>query len=252
MSIVLSPAALSATAIGLGVVAGSANVFGGLVITSPSWRRGFIRYFVAVGAGFMLATALLEVIPESLRLDPERAPLLLIVGFLLVHLVEHTFVAHFHFGEEVHAGEFSRPHVPYSVLTGLLIHTFFDGIAIGSGFLVSAWLGWLLFLAIFMHKIPEGLTVASVMLAAGESRRAAFLSAVMIGAASVAGVIVIEIIPFGVTIALPLAAGVTLYVAATDLLPEVNREPGVAMAAWVFAGAGLVFLLRLAFHGAGI
>jgi len=53
---------------------------------------------------------------------------------------------------------------------GLLIHTFFDGIAIASGFLVSPALGWIIFIAVFLHKIPEGFTVSSVMLASGRSR----------------------------------------------------------------------------------
>jgi len=50
---------------------------------------------------------------------------------------------------------------------GLSVHSLFDGVAIGSGFVVSSWLGWLIFLAIFLHKAPEGFTMASVMLAAG-------------------------------------------------------------------------------------
>ena len=56
-------------------------------------------------------------------------------GYLLVHFFEHTVTPHFHFGEETHADEFVHAHKGYSVLIGLLIHTFFDGIAIASGFL---------------------------------------------------------------------------------------------------------------------
>jgi ZIP family zinc transporter/zinc and cadmium transporter len=167
---------------------------------------------------------------------------------LLVHLFEHSVTAHFHFGEETHAGEFTRRHVPYSVVGGLAIHTFFDGIAIGSSFLVSSWLGWVVFVAVFMHKVPEGLTAASIMVAAGEGKKAAMISAGCVGVASIIGVLVIESVPFGLQYALPLSAGVTLYVAATDLLPEVNREPGIRMAGFVFLGSAVVLVLQLVFR----
>ncbi|MGH9412608.1 MAG: ZIP family metal transporter [Terriglobales bacterium] len=236
-------------ALALGVLAALANIFGGLVLTGRDWERHYLRYFVAIGAGFMLGTALLEMLPQSWKLNPTTAPFLLLGGYLLVHLVEHSFVAHFHFGEETHAGEFMHGQLPWSVLIGLCIHTFFDGVAIGSGFLVSSWLGWVIFIAIFMHKIPEGFTIASVMLAAGRGNRAAVLSAAAIGGASVLGVAVMLVFPMSLSQALPFAAGVTLYVAATDLIPEVNRESGISMAFCVFIGVAVVALLQFAFRG---
>ncbi|MGH9488443.1 MAG: ZIP family metal transporter [Terriglobales bacterium] len=236
-------------ALGLGVLAALANVFGGLVLTGRNWERHYLRYFVAIGAGFMLGTAVLEMLPQSWKLNPTTTPFLLLGGYLLVHLVEHSFVAHFHFGEETHAGAFLHGHTPVSVVAGLGIHTFFDGVAIGSGFLVSSWLGWVIFLAIFMHKIPEGFTIASVMLAAGRGNRAAVLSAAGIGAASVLGVAVMLLFPMGLSRALPFAAGVTLYVATTDLIPEVNRESGIRMAFCVFIGVAVLASLQLIFRG---
>jgi zinc and cadmium transporter len=55
----------------------------------------------------------------------------------------------------------------------LAAHSLFDGVAIASGFVLSSWLGWIIFVAILLHKLPEGFTVASVMLASGHSRVAA-------------------------------------------------------------------------------
>ena len=52
----------------LGLTAAAANVFGGAVIVQKNWERSYLRYFVALGAGFMLATALVEMVPESLEL----------------------------------------------------------------------------------------------------------------------------------------------------------------------------------------
>jgi zinc transporter ZupT len=229
----------------LGLVAGLADYLGGflLVRRSPSARA--LRYFVALGAGFMLAAAVLEMVPEGLNLNPRWAPLLILLGYCGVHLLEHTLVPHFHFGEETHHHEFLSARTSYSVLLGLATHTFFDGVAIGSGFVLSHWLGVVLFLAVFLHKIPEGFTIASVMLAGGRGRRAALNSALFLGAMTVLGVLVINLQPSWVRAGLPLSAGVTIYVAATDLVPEVNREPGIRMALVFFAGVVVFFLLRL-------
>lgn len=228
----------------LGLTAAAANTFGGALVIQKHWERRYLRYFVALGSGFMLATSLLEMVPESLRLNARHAPYYILLGYLLVHFFEHTIAPHFHFGEEVHEEEFVRAHRGYSVVFGLLIHTFFDGIAIASGFLVSPWLGWIIFLAVFLHKIPEGFTVASVMLASGRSRSVAWTASALLGAATLTGVLLMMGLRTGVTAGLPLSAGVTIYVAASDLIPEVNREPGVKMAMVVFLGVGLLFLLE--------
>jgi ZIP family zinc transporter/zinc and cadmium transporter len=232
-------------ALALGLGAGLADYLGGalLVRRSPSARS--LRYFVAVGSGFMVAAVVLEMMPEGIAVNPRWAAALMLAGYCGVHLLEHTLVPHFHFGEETHTHEHLSLKSSYSVLLGLAAHTFFDGIAIGSGFVVSRWLGWVLFFAVFLHKIPEGFTIASVMLASGRSRRAALNSALMLGVTTVLGALVISLEPTWVRWGLPMAAGVTLYVSATDLVPEVNREPGIRMALVFFLGVGIFYLLRL-------
>ena len=237
------------TAVLLGLTAAVANIFGGAVIVQRNWERRYLKYFVALGAGFMLATALVEVVPTSLSIGGRYAAFLVLLGYLIIHFFEHTVTPHFHFGEETHEDEFLHPHKGFSVLLGLIIHTFFDGIAIAAGFLVSTWLGWVIFLAVFLHKIPEGFTVASVMLASGRSRWMAWFASVILGVATLAGVLTMAIFRHQVNEGLPLAAGVTIYVAASDLIPEVNKEPGARMAMVVFLGVGFLFLLDHFFHG---
>ncbi len=136
----------------LGVVAALANVAGGFVLVRARGIEKYLRYFVALGAAFLMSAALLEMMPESLRMSPRLAPILIMAGYCVVHLVEHTVNAHFHYGEETHHGEFVSARTGYSVLVGLSLHCLFDGVAIGAGFVISDWLGWLIFLAIFLHK----------------------------------------------------------------------------------------------------
>ena len=235
-------------ALGLGLTAAAANLLGGFLIVRRKWSRAVLRYFMALGAGFMLATVLLEMLPESVRLRGEGALVEVLLGYFVIHFFEHTLAPHFHFGEETHEEEMAPAHAGYAALLGLVTHAFFDGVAIASGFLVSTSLGIVVFFAIFLHKLPEGFTVASLMLASGQSRRVAFISSGILGAATVAGVALMFVIRAGVGYALPFSAGVTFYVAASDLIPEVNREPGALMPLVVFLGVALMLLLKILFH----
>jgi ZIP family zinc transporter/zinc and cadmium transporter len=229
----------------LGTVAALADIAGGAVLVRARGVERYLRYCVALGAGFLMAVALIEMAPESLKLNPVQGPIFIMAGYCIVHLLEHTINGHFHYGEETHHGEFVSRHTGMSVLAGLSVHALFDGVAIGSGFVVSNWLGWLIFMAIFLHKAPEGFTMASVMLASGRSRTWAFYSAVGLAAATLLGVAVIEVVPSWLPYGMPISAGVALYVGASDLVPEVNREPGIRMALVFFAGVAGFLLLRM-------
>jgi len=231
----------------LGVVAGLANLFGGAIVSARPWSRTFLALFIALGSGFMLATALTEMVPESLRLAPASAPALILLGYFIVHYFEHTWPAHFHFGEETHPDEFLNPSVAYTALAGLLIHTFFDGVSITSGFLISPWLGTVIFGAVILHNIPEGFTMASIMVAARRSRSAGVWAAGALGVSRILGVLGMALAHRWVNYGLALSAGVTLYVAASDLIPEVNKMPGPKIALTVALGVALVLGLRFLF-----
>lgn len=236
-----------AMALAFGVVAAASNLLGGIFVVRRNWPRHFLHYFVALGGGYMIAVALVDIIPASEHLAGERAFLLVLAGYFLVHLFEHILAPHFHFGEETHT-EMMRHHQARAVLLGLAIHTFFDGVAIAAGFLVSSSLGSIIFVAIFLHKLPEGFTIASVALANGQSRMRAIAGAGALGAATLLGVLVTSLLQSQLRYALPLSGGVTLYVAATDLLPEINREPGWRTALLVFVGVATLLILQGLVH----
>ncbi len=234
------------TALACALVAGLANVTGGLLAArSSGWDRVRQSYLVAIGAGFMLAAVLLRMVPESYRLAPPAAALsvgtLILVGYLLVHAAEHVLLAHFHFGEETHHEHWVEPVVGTTALLGLALHTLFDGISIGSGFLIDPQLGLLIAIAVFLHKIPEGFTVASIMVAAGRTRREAVLAAAFLGAVTVLGALTTTLWSGSVRIALPVSAGAAIYVAASDLIPAVNEAKGIKKPLGVFAGVLLFY-----------
>ena len=253
-----------------GLLAAGANVVGGLVLVkSGAHRLGerFLKYLVALGAGFMLAAIFIEIVPETIAIWTENlagasaarsivgAMTLLLAGYLLIQLFEHTLAPHFHFGAETHPESMVRPSAAYTAVAGLWIHTFFDGVSIASAFLVNFKVGLLVFIAILLHKMPEGFTVASIVLASGRSPKKALIATAAIGAATLAGVVGVALVSTrmnnAVGYALPFSAGVTLYVAASDLIPEVNhkeeRNPTVSIV--VFVGVALFYLLHRLIEG---
>jgi zinc transporter ZupT len=226
----------------LGTAAALANIAGGLVVvTRKHWNELALKYFIALGAGFMLAATFLQMLPESMALSPSHAPLLILAGYFIVHFFEHTTAPHFHFGEEVHDDVMMHPGVGLSALIGLSTHAFFDGVSVASGFLVSMPLGFLIFFAVLLHKIPEGFTVASIALASGRGKKGALMASSVLAGATLAGVLGMTQLAGAVEYALPLSTGVSIYVAASDLMPEVNKEKGLSMPITVFIGVALFY-----------
>jgi zinc and cadmium transporter len=223
-------------------VAAAANVAGAAAVTSRrAWSTRTLELLIALAAGFMLSVALADLIPEAIIRDRERGALFVLAGFLLVHLTQHALTGHFHFGEETHA---VSAHVSGSALAGLLVHTFGDGVAIASGFLVSPQLGVLVFGAIFLHKLPEGLAISSLVLAAGGTRAKALGAAALLGMATVAGVLLTDSIGPLAHYGLALSGGVTLYVGASNLIPEFQGKAGWLHNVAFFGGVAGYFLAR--------
>ncbi len=200
----------------------------------------------------MLGAVFIEIIPEVAEQWGQltSAMGLVLAGYLLIQLIEHTIVPHFHFGEETHTDEMLRHGAATSAVIALSIHTFFDGVAIASGLLTNFRLGVLLFVAVLLHKIPEGFTVASIMLSSGKGARSAQRATMLIALSTLAGILLVALAQPVVKYALPFSAGVTLYVAASDLIPEVNHGGGRRGSAMVFAGVALFYLTHLLLHSA--
>lgn len=224
------------------LIAASANVVGAAAVTARShWSVTALEKMIALSAGFMISVTLLDLAPEALRQNGAVAAPLILAGFLLVHFTQHTLVPHFHFGEEHH--EVTRA-VSVSALAGLLLHTFVDGVAIASSFNVRASLGVLVFGAILLHKLPEGLAISSLFLAAGSSRRRALLSGTSLGVATVIGGLATEFVEPLSRYGLPLAAGVSLYVGASNLVPEFQAKRDWKLQGSFFGGCALYLVAR--------
>ncbi len=235
---------MSGRALAYALAAAGANVFGALAITARRrWSVSALDGMVALSAGFMIAVAIVDLLPEALARGGRHAAAVVLLGYLLVHLTQHALVRHFHFGEETHAvsGE-----VGGSALVGLLLHTFVDGVAIASAVAVSPSVGLLVFVAIALHKLPEGVAISSLFLASGAGRRRALGAATALGVSTIAGVLVAGQVAVVAHWGLALSAGVTLYVGASNLVPEFQGKPGWRLPFTFFAGCALYLAARAA------
>jgi zinc transporter ZupT len=228
--------------LGYALAAALANLAGAAAVTwRARWSVRALESMIAIAAGFMIAASVTDIFPEAIARGGHRAAVAALAGYVVVHLTQHTLAPHFHFGEETH--EVSQL-VSVSALVGLLIHTFVDGVAIASGFGVSHGLGVLVFVAILLHKFPEGLAISSLFLAAGAGRARALYAAAALGAATVLGVLLTDMVSFLRGYGLALSAGVTLYVGASNLVPEFQAKPGWRLPVAFFAGCGGYFTAR--------
>jgi ZIP family zinc transporter/zinc and cadmium transporter len=225
-----------------GVAAAGANVLGAVtVVARVRWGVRTLDAMLSFAAGFLISVSIVDLFPDSIVAAGPVAPAVVLGGYLLVHLTQHTIGRHFHFGEETHA---VSEVVSMSALIGLLMHTFVDGVAVASGFRVSTGLGALVFVAVLLHKFPEGLAISSLFLAAGAGRGKAILAALVLGVMTVIGLAVTDQWSVLQTYGLALSAGVTLYVGASNLVPEFRDRPGFRIPGSFVAGCALYFAAR--------
>ncbi len=225
-----------------GIAAAAANIVGAVAVTSrTTWTLRALDALLSFAAGFLISVSLVDLFPDSIAVAGPIAPVVVLAAYLLVHLTQHTIGRHFHFGEETHS---VSELVSTSALIGLLMHTFVDGVAVASGLRVSPRVGALVFVAILLHKFPEGLAISSLFLAAGAGRRKALLAAAALGVTTIAGVLITDQWAFLRTYGLAISAGVTLYVGASNLVPELQDRPGPRIPLSFIAGCGLYFVAR--------
>jgi ZIP family zinc transporter/zinc and cadmium transporter len=224
------------------IAAAGANMLGALaVISRARWSLRALDLILSLAAGFLISVTVLDLFPEAIERSGSRAAIVALVAYVLVHLSQHTLGRHFHFGEETH--EVSEI-VSISALVGLLLHTFVDGVAVASSLRVSSSLGALVFVAVLLHKFPEGLAISSLFLAAGAGRGRALLAAAALGAATFLGVLLTGQLTFLQSNGLAIAAGVTLYVGASNLVPEFQAKRGWQIPTSFLFGCGLYLAAR--------
>ena len=224
------------------VAAAAANLLGALAVTSRAqWTLRAFDAILSLAAGFLISVSMVDLLPAAIARAGTTGAVVALIAYVLVHLTQHTIGGHFHFGEETHQ---VSSVVSITALMGLLMHTFVDGVAMASGVRVSQGLGAIVFVAVLLHKFPEGLAISSLFLAAGASRSRAIGAALALGLTTIVGVLLTDQVGFLREYGLAISAGVTLYVGASNLVPEFQDKKGLRIPASFVAGCVLYFIAR--------
>jgi len=215
-----------ATVLGLSLV----GSFGGLLVASSlllfndNVRRRLVPGLVSYAVGTLLGVALLALLPEALKTIPPGAVFgTLLAGILVFFILEKlVLLRHCHTDEcQVH------PSTAPLVIIGDAFHNFVDGAIICTAVLSSVPLGINTALAVAAHEIPQEVGDVAILLAAGYSRARALLLNVASGASGIVGALVaygaVGVIPGIRPYVLAFSAASLLYIAMSDLIPDLHR-----------------------------
>lgn len=200
-------------------------------------------YLIGFSAGALIGGAFLHILPESLeKLKSETAFYYLILGLVLFFLMEKFFYwRHCHEGKcDIHA-------FTYLNLIGDGFHNFIDGMLIAASFVVSIKLGIVTTVAIMLHEIPQELGDFGVLVYGGFTKQKAlvynFLSALAAMIGAIAGYFITGLVQGFSNFILPLTAGGFIYIATSDLIPEIHKERNLKRSNVAF----IAFLLGIIF-----
>lgn len=218
---------------------------GGIIALSFRNQSTGFHFLVSFGAGVLLSAALLHMLPEAVNLLGSHVGFPVLLGFLLLYLLEKFMMTH-----PCPSGDCMYHRLDIGALIGLSIHSLTTGLALGSG-MENPQLGIVVFLAIFLHKIPETMSLTTLLLKEHWKTKnilwviLAFSMLVPIGASFV--LICSESInQIWLNNFIAFSAGIFLYIAVDDLMPEVHRGIYLRKTKLLFflLGIGLMFLLR--------
>jgi zinc and cadmium transporter len=217
---------LLATAVGLSVLGG----FGGLLTASTLLlftdrvRTRIVPWLVSYAVGALLGVALLALLPEALEaLEPHAAFAALLGGILLFFVLEKLVLLRHCHTDECFVHTAAAP----LVVVGDAFHNFIDGAIICSAVVTSVPLGINTAVAVAAHEIPQEVGDVAILLASGYSRRRALLLNVASGASGILGALVayvaLWLVPSVLPYILAFSAGSLLYIAMSDLIPDLHR-----------------------------
>jgi zinc and cadmium transporter len=204
--------------------------FGGLLVASSlllfnaSARKKLIPWLVSYAVGALLGVALLALLPEALEsLAPVPVLGTLLVGILVFFVLEKLVLLRHCHTDECHVHASAAPLVLFSDA----FHNFIDGAIIATAVLTSVPLGVNTAIAVAAHEIPQEVGDVAILLASGYSRRRALILNVVSGASSVLGAVLafgaVKVVPFARPYVLAFASASLLYIAMSDLIPDLHR-----------------------------
>ena len=211
-----------------------------------------IPLLISLAVGSLFGDALVHLLPEAFE-DSDSTALIsfsVLLGILVFFLLERFL----HWHHEHHAQSVNPAHpVAYLNIASDGVHNFLDGLIIGASYLVSAPIGAATTVAVALHEVPQELGDFGILVHAGFSPGRALLMNFLTGILALLGVVISLLLGPQVddytTFMLPFTAGGFIYIAGSDLIPELHHEHGLpgsaAQFAFMLVGIGLMYLLLL-------
>ena len=215
--------------------------------------RDKLHLILGLAAGVMLGVVGFDLLPEAMELSDQvvfgvpAAMLTTIGGFFTIHLIERSMAIH-----RAHEGEFGGHHhglesVGLLAGSGLVVHSFLDGVGIGLGFQAGAAVGLVVAIAVIGHDFADGFNTYTITTLYGNARRRALILLGLDALAPVAGAAAGMVLPIpqsAIGLYLGYFAGFLLYLATADILPEAHaRHPSRLTLACTVAGAAFMWLI---------
>jgi zinc and cadmium transporter len=239
---------LAAIAVGLSVLGslGGVIVASSFLLLGEKLRTRLVPWLVSYAVGTLVGVALIALVPQALAELPARpAMFTTVLGILSFFLLEKAVIwRHCHDEEGCHVHNSAAS----LVIIGDAFHTFVDGAVIAAAVLTSVPLGLTTALAVAAHEIPQEVGDVAILLRAGYSRARAFTLNVLAGAGGILGAAAMvaagNVLPQALPYVLAFAAGNFLYVAMSDLIPDLHRgAPGGARQVLLIAAGVLTIAL---------
>jgi zinc and cadmium transporter len=206
---------------------------------------------VSLSAGALIGSAFIHLLPESIEESRDSNPFIyVLIGFILFFVIEK--VLHW---RHCHKGNCDVHTFHYMNLIGDSIHNFIDGLIIAASFIISIPLGLTTAIAIAAHEIPQEIGDFGVLVYGGFNKKKAlvlnFIVALAIVMGGVVGYFVSQNLDQAVVFLIPFAAGGFIYIAATDLIPEIKKEVNIykSMATMLvfICGILIMWLIKMLF-----
>ena len=213
------------------VVSGVLSLIGGVALLARvHWVNKFSIHFVSFAVGALLAPAFLDLLPEALEMGEGQTQNLLLValGGIVGFFILESLILKFHPHHHEDDSEIHHHATPTLLLVGDTVHNFIDGAVLAAAFLVNVPLGVVTALAVAAHELPQEISDFSVMIHHGWARKKVFFANFYSSLANVAGALVVflargKLEPFLPQL-LAVTAGIFIYIAAADLIPEISHE----------------------------
>lgn len=228
------------------------SLVGAVFFLKKNWVEKNIFFLIAFSAGTLLGDAFIHLLPEAFEVSEEPLGLSLSVlaGFVGFFLLEKVLHWHHHHGLEKDF-EHEKP-FGWVNLAGDFVHNFLDGTIIAAGFLISIPIGVATTVAVVFHELPQELSDFGVLLAAGFSRKKALLLNFLSAISAVAGAFVILFFQSSFSqqtelVLVSIVSGGFIYIAGTDLLPQLQKEKkfSTSMLQLAFFCLGLIAMYLL-------